>query len=156
MSATRIRPANISDIDQLEEIENAVFATDRISRRSFKTLIARSTAQTLVAEVDGTLAGYVMILFRAGTGMVRLYSLAVAPGHSGKGFGRDLLDAAETAVMEHGRIALRLEVREDNPGAIALYRKSGYRQLGHHADYYEDGAAALRFEKRLPAIADPA
>jgi ribosomal protein S18 acetylase RimI-like enzyme len=44
---------------------------------------------------------------------------------------------------------LRLEVRYDNASAIALYEKMGYRQFGQYERYYEDGAAALRFEKRL-------
>src|SRR6202011_2581288 len=29
------------------------------------------------------------------------------------------------------------------------YRQSGYREFGRHRCYYEDGADALRFEKRL-------
>lgn len=149
MSAARIRPATLADIDALDRIETAVFSTDRISRRSFRTLIARPTAETLVAEIDGVVLGYAMILFRAGTGMARLYSLAVAPGQTGKGLGLDLLKAAEAAAIEHDRIVLRLEVREDNAAAIALYRKAGYRPIGRHADYYEDGMAALRFEKLM-------
>jgi N-acetylglutamate synthase-like GNAT family acetyltransferase len=36
-----------------------------------------------------------MILFRAGAALARLYSLAVAPGHAGRGYGRALLTAAE-------------------------------------------------------------
>ena len=149
MSAPRIRAATPDDIDALSAIEEAVFATDRISRRSFRALIARPTAATLVAEDDGEVAGYAMILFRRGTGMARLYSLAVSPGRTGAGLGRRLLAAAEDAAKRHDRIMLRLEVREDNLGAIGLYRKSGYRQIGRIADYYEDGMAALRFEKRL-------
>ena len=149
MSAPRIRPAVISDIDALDAIEKAVFPTDRISRRSFRTLIDRPTAETLVVEADGEVRGYAMILFRAGAALARLYSLAVVPGHAGKGLGKALLAAAEAAAMEHDRILLRLEVREDNAGAIALYKGAGYRRIGRHDDYYEDGMAALRFEKLL-------
>lgn len=151
MSALRIRAATINDIDALFALETAVFETDRISKRSFRTLIARPTAATLVAEVGGSVGGYAMILFRAGTGMARLYSIAVAPERSGAGLGRKLLQAAEEAAKNHARIILRLEVREDNAGAIALYRKTGYRQIGRIEDYYEDGMNALRFEKLLRA-----
>ncbi|MGN6551105.1 MAG: peptidase C39 family protein [Pararhizobium sp.] len=151
MSALRIRPATPDDIDALFAIETAVFPTDRISRRSFRSLIARPTAATLVAEDDDGVAGYAMILFRAGTGMARLYSIAVASGRAGAGIGRKLLEAAEEAARSHDRIMLRLEVREDNEPAIALYRKTGYRQIGRIAAYYEDGMAALRFEKLMRA-----
>jgi hypothetical protein len=44
---------------------------------------------------------------------------------------------------------MSLEVHETNAAAISRYRKSGYRQFGRHAGYYEDGGDALRFEKRL-------
>ena len=149
MSAQRIRPATLSDIDALDAIEKAVFPADRISRRSFRTLIDRPTAETLVLEADGEIRGYAMILFRAGAALARLYSLAVAAGHAGKGYGRALLAAAEKAAMEHDRILLRLEVREDNAPAIALYKNAGYHRIGRVADYYADGMAALRFEKLL-------
>ncbi|MDF1610237.1 peptidase C39 family protein [Hoeflea sp. YIM 152468] len=149
MSAPRIRPATIGDIDALVAIETVVFPADRISRRSFRTLIDRPTAETLVAEADGQICGYAMILFRAGAALARLYSLAIAPGQAGKGYGRALLAAAENAAMEHDRILLRLEVREDNTTAISLYKNAAYRRIGRVADYYADGMAALRFEKLL-------
>lgn len=160
MSAPRIRPAAISDIDALDAIERSVFVSDRISRRSFRTLIDRPTAETIVIETGGEVRGYAMILFRAGAALARLYSLAVAPGQAGKGYGRALLAAAETAAMDHDRILLRLEVREDNAAAIPLYKNAGYRRIGRVADYYEDGMAALRFEKLLrgpeaPDVATP-
>jgi hypothetical protein len=44
---------------------------------------------------------------------------------------------------------MRLEVHHSNRAAIARYRKSGYAECGRHHNYYEDGADALRFEKRL-------
>ena len=146
MSALRIRPASPDDIDALSAIEAAVFATDRISRRSFRALIARPTAATLVAEPDGGVAGYAMILFRAGTGMARLYSLAVAPEHADRGLARSCSQAAEEAAKRHDRIMLRLEVREDNHAAIGLYGKAGYRQIGRIARLLRGrhGGAALR------------
>ncbi|OCW55912.1 GNAT family N-acetyltransferase/peptidase C39 family protein [Hoeflea olei] len=156
MSAPRIRPATISDIDALDAIEKAVFASDRISRRSFRTLIDRPTAETLVAESETGISGYAMILFRAGAALARLYSLAVAPDHAGRGLGRALLAAAEKAAMDHDRIILRLEVREDNLSAIALYRSAGYRKIGRVDEYYADGMAALRFEKLLRGSDTPA
>ena len=40
-------------------------------------------------------------------------------------------------------------MHETNHAAISRYRKSGYREFGRHAAYYEDGGDALRFEKQL-------
>lgn len=144
-----IRTARASDVDALAAIENAVFQGDRISRRSFRQLIERETAETLIAESEGRVAGYAIILFRKGSGVARLYSIATGLDFGGRGIGRLLLDAAEDVAFEHGRLLLRLEVREDNARAIHVYDKAGYRKIGREADYYEDGATAWRYEKTL-------
>lgn len=147
--ASVIRPARAKDIDALVAIENAAFSGDRISRRSFRTLIERATAVTRVVEDDTGILGYCIILLRKGTSVARLYSVAVAPGRVGEGVGRQLLEAAEDAAFDRDRLYLRLEVREDNSRAIAIYEARHYRSIGREDDYYEDGAAALRYEKTL-------
>lgn len=145
----RTRPAAGADIDALVAVETAVFTGDRLSRRSFARHIASPSAALLVAEDEAGLAGYCLVLFRTGASSARLYSIAVAPGRQGKGTGGFLLDAAERATVARACHTLRLEVREDNGGAIALYRRRDYRPSGRREDYYEDGMPALRFEKTL-------
>lgn len=144
-----VRCARASDLDSLVGIENAAFTSDRISRRSFRQLIEHPTSEILVAETDGRVVGYCIVLFRAGTAVARLYSIAVDPAAAGSGIGRDLLKAAEGAAFDKDRLILRLEAREDNGRAISIYERSGYRRIGREPDYYEDGAAAVRFEKVL-------
>jgi len=144
-----IRKARASDVDDLAAIEKAVFASDRISRRSFRQLIERETAEMLVAESNSRIAGYAVVLFRKGSGVARLYSIAISPFFGGIGIGRQLLAAAEEAAFEHDRMLLRLEVREDNLRAIRIYEQGGYRKIGREPGYYEDGATALRYEKTL-------
>ncbi|MFD2057785.1 peptidase C39 family protein [Mesorhizobium calcicola] len=144
-----IRTARASDVDDLAAIEKAVFQSDRISRRSFRLFIERETAETLVAEIDGRMAGYAIVLFRKGSGVARLYSIATGPFFGGLGVGRQLLGSAEDAAFEHGRMMLRLEVREDNSRAIRIYEQAGYRKIGRESGYYEDGETALRYEKTL-------
>ena len=66
------------------------------------------------------------------------------------------MQAAEKTAIEHDCIALRLEVRADNHGALSLYEKLGYSQFGTYEHYYEDDQTALRLEKLLVAqIAPP-
>jgi len=144
-----LRPARHGDIDRLVEIENRVFTHDRISRRSFRQLIDRRTADTIVVEADGRVAGYCMVLYRHGTGVARLYSIAVDPDSGSRGLGRALLTGAEEAAFGAARLMLRLEVREDNARAIELYRAFHYRRIERVEGYYEDGTAALRMEKLL-------
>lgn len=149
-----LRRAGPDDVERLERLEIEAFDADRISRRSFRRLVAASSAILLVAETagagpDAPFAGYAALLLRRGTGLARLYSLAVAPGAAGRGVGRALLEAAEKIAYESDRIALRLEVREDNARALKLYRAAGYRRIGRSLDYYADHSPALRFEKTL-------
>jgi ribosomal-protein-alanine N-acetyltransferase len=144
-----IRTARISDVDPLVALENAVFEGDRISRTSFRRLVASASALVLIADVRGLIAGYCALLFRAGGKVARLYSIAAAPPQAGHGIGRLLLDAAEETAAKKGCAFLRLEVREDNLRAQSLYEKSGFGQIGRKPGYYSDGAAALRYEKPL-------
>ncbi|MBB2972314.1 GNAT family N-acetyltransferase/peptidase C39 family protein [Mesorhizobium sp. RMAD-H1] len=149
MTGAVTRKATSDDIEALLRIEERCFDTDRISRRSFRALIARPTAETIVAKEGEAIVGYAMILFRKGTALARLYSIAVDPDAKSRGIGTLLLNAAEQAAFDHDRLLLRLEVREDNERAIALYKRHGYRPIGRWLDYYADHSNALRFEKTL-------
>ena len=144
-----IRTAEPGDLAELFRIENAAFAGDRISRRSFRRFLESPRARLLVATGPDGLVGYALLLLRQATALARLYSLAVDPACRGQGLGAKLLEASEVAAFDSDRIVLRLEVRADNEAAIALYHRSGYRMLGRVEAYYEDGCAALRMEKLL-------
>jgi ribosomal protein S18 acetylase RimI-like enzyme len=144
-----IRRGVPGDLDALMALENRVFATDQLSRRSMRRFLACRTAALVVAEQGGSLVGAAVVLYRSGSAAARLYSIAVAPPMSGHGVGATLLEAVEARASAHGCRSMRLEVHETNAGAISRYRKSGYRQFGRLDAYYEDGGAALRFEKPL-------
>lgn len=151
-----IRSARRQDLDALVAIETAAFVIDRFSRRSFRYLLTRANAQIRVYENDaGRVLGYVIVLFHTGTSLARMYSLAVHPDVAGRGLGRALIEAAEAVALAEGCISLRLEVRRDNPRAIAVYEAMGYSLFGTLKDYYEDHMEALRYEKRLIPLQRP-
>ncbi len=144
-----LRRGRSSDLGALVALEQAVFTTDVLSRRSFRHFVGSSHSSLIIAEESGTLAGYCLVLYPPRSKLARLYSIAVAPHIGGKGVGPRLLAAAEAAAKRRGRRAMRLEVHEHNTRAIARYEKSGYRLFGRHHDYYDDYGDALRFEKSL-------
>ncbi|CCG09387.1 GNAT family N-acetyltransferase/peptidase C39 family protein [Pararhodospirillum photometricum] len=150
-----VRALTARDLPALVALEEACFTGDRMSRRSFQRLLKSPNALFVgvVGEVEGEeegpLAGYALVLVRTGTLLARLYSLAVAPAFRGRGLGRVLLDAAEARARTFGAAAMRLEVRPDNAGAIALYRARGYRDFAIYQKYYEDLSDALRMSKSL-------
>lgn len=152
----KIRDATPDDLDGLVALEHLCFEADRISRRSFRKLIESPTATCRLAIRAGVFVGYTLTLFRAGTGLARLYSIAVHPGERKSGLGALLMADAERQAFDHDRVLLRLEVREDNQPAIRLYRRLGYRRFGRYLHYYADKTDALRFEKLLRGPDTPA
>lgn len=153
----RLRSATRDDLDALDALEAACFQTDRLSRRSFLRLLGADTNWLQVAEDEtGALLGYCLLLFRRGTSLARLYSIAVSPTARGRHIAEILLQNAEAAAAARGKIFLRLEVNTTNTGAIRLYEKHGYHQFGIYHDYYEDHADALRLQKRVLPYPDDA
>ena len=149
MPAPVIRTASSEDVDRLLALESDSFDSDRIPRRSFRHFVTAPTAELRLATLDGVPVGYYLLLFRARSTIARLYSIAVDAGARGQGLATRLLDDAEAAARRRGAARLGLEVRADNPVAIRLYERRGYVLTGLVADYYEDGAQARRYEKRL-------
>lgn len=139
------------DVDALVALEHGAFAIDRISRRSFRSMISSRSASVLVKRSRDDLAGYVVVLFRGRSKSARLYSIAADPRFAG--IGHKLLIAAEAEAARRGSTELRLEVRQDNHRAIALYERSGFRLRDRVKNYYADGAMALRFRKSLVTVA---
>jgi len=146
-AAIALRKGAPRDLDALVALENDLFTTDRMSRRSLRHALRSPHAALLVADIGGHLAGYALVMFRSGSAVARLYSIGVTRKVSGRGVGSRLLAAAEAAALRRGCGALRLEVQESNRRAAGWYRRSGYSYLARHPAYYEDGSAALRLEK---------
>lgn len=143
-----VRRAERRDLDVLVALEEG-FPGDRMSRASLSRMLGRDTADVWVAEQAGTVVGDAIVLYRRGFDSARLYSMVVHPSRRGRGVARALLAAAEEGARERGCIVMRLEVREDNAPAIALYQGAGYEVAGRTADYYEDHSTAQRMRKRF-------
>jgi ribosomal-protein-alanine acetyltransferase len=147
----RIRPARAADLAPLVDLENRVFAADRLSARQWRQHLASDTAAILVADRGGTIIGAAVVFFHASHGIARLYSISVAPEARGAGVGDALLVAAERLARQRAATTMRLEVRADNAAAQRLYERHGYERFGARSRYYEDGCDATRYEKALTA-----
>jgi ribosomal protein S18 acetylase RimI-like enzyme/predicted double-glycine peptidase len=145
----RVREVGSDDLEALITLEEAAFSTDRLSRRSFRHWISGGKRAFLVATVDGTLAGYILVIYHRGTRLARLYSIATDPHFRGRGIARRLVEAGERAASDSGRFIMRLEVATENRPAIALYESLGYQTFGSYRDYYDDHGDAARMQKRI-------
>jgi ribosomal protein S18 acetylase RimI-like enzyme len=151
-----IRKAKVSDISQLVELENASFDYDMLNRRNFHWMIKKGHSIFLVLEYHSRLIGYGLVLINSGTSLARLYSICTLKEFQGYGFASKLIQALEGKSIEEEDCAyLRLEVKEDNLGAIKLYKKLGYTKFSVKKNYYDDGKAAYCFEKRIRTLTKP-
>jgi ribosomal-protein-alanine acetyltransferase len=146
-----IRDARPGDIDDLLRLETQCFSSDRLTRRSFRHLLAGANAATIVAVNQQALQGYATLLFRRTSVVGRLYSFAVAPHHRGRGVAKRLMRSVEHRARAHECRHLVLEVRVDNRSARRLYDRFGFRCVARKRGFYEDGADALRLDKQLPS-----
>lgn len=151
-----IRDADLTDLCALVALEQSCFSADRISRRGLRHLLTRANARVLVSQSGEALAGAVVVLFRRGSGVARLYSIAVAPACRGRGVAAALVRAVEDCARERGCRAMRLEIRVDNAASQRLFAGLGYRLRGQRPRYYEDGTDALCYERPLPGVTGPA
>jgi ribosomal-protein-alanine N-acetyltransferase len=94
------------------------------------------------------------VLARLAAGEAEILTLAVARSHRRAGLGWRLMDAVLRELHAARAEALFLEVDETNAGAIALYRRLGFHQVGRRPRYYRDadnnrsGALVMRRDLR--------
>jgi GNAT superfamily N-acetyltransferase len=83
-----------------------------------------------------------------GSGAIELKRMWIAPSHRGRGYARALLAALEDRARVLGAEEIRLDTSTALEEAVALYRASGYREIGR---YNDNPFASLWFAKGLKA-----
>ena len=99
---------------------------------------------TLKASRDGSLVGFVCGGPARGQDFAWIIALGVHPGFRRQGLATRLLAECETRLVDP---RVRLTVRAGNAGAIGLYRKAGYVEIGRLRRYYSGGEDGLEMEK---------
>ena len=147
----QIRRCERDDIASVIEI-NAETLPEHYSDYFYYEILAEFPETFLVAELEGALIGYVMCRIEYGFSHLRrlglarkghIVSIAVREQHRGKGVGTMLMHATQEAMTKKTATESYLEVRVSNSGAIALYKRLGYKVSGRLEAYYKDGEAAL-------------
>lgn len=87
---------------------------------------------------DGALAGLIAVYCNRPEGETAFIAmLAVSESHRRTHIGTTLLQAAISTARAHRLRRIRLQVREDNPAAIAFYRKAGFEFVEVEASMHE-------------------
>jgi GNAT superfamily N-acetyltransferase len=115
---------------------------------SFAARAAERTGDTTVAEVDGAIAGFVMVV---GDEVEQVY---VAAEHRGSGLAGVLLAEAERQVWAGGHERAWLAVVAGNARARRFYERSGWTDEGAF-DYVAAGGIAVRSHRYVKTVARP-
>lgn len=133
--AVALRRARPGDLAAITSIEAASFRRPW-RPETFASLFDRSNAHVLVATLDGTVAGYAVLVVRAGD--TELANLAVDPGRRRRGVASALLRGCLEILRDRGEPRVLLAARASNEEAAGLYAAFGFRELGRHPAYYRD------------------
>lgn len=143
-------PATADDLDELVALDRLLFGVDAWSHDLLAGELTAPGHRLTVARVDGRVAGYADTVVVGD--LADLLRIGVAPRYRRSGLaGRLLLDAVGRAELD-GAGEMLLEVSRHNAGAIAFYRRLGFREIARRARYYRDGSDALVLRRQLTAV----
>jgi len=134
----KLRPANAADAAAMARVHAAAFPAPW-SAADIQSFAEEPGGFALVAESPTGMAGF--ILCRVMAGEAEVLTLAVRPKSRRRGVAMSLVEAALAFAARTAK-AMLLEVAEDNPGALALYARIGFRAVGRRAGYYARSGAA--------------
>ncbi len=132
MIITRMNEGHVAQVAALEKL----CFSDPWSETSVASELDNPLSLWLIAEEEGTVLGYV------GSQTVLdetdMMNIAVRPECRRRGIAAALIGELVNQLRAHGSHVLRLEVRESNVPAIALYESMGFTQLGLRKNYYRN------------------
>jgi ribosomal protein S18 acetylase RimI-like enzyme len=145
----KVRPARPADEQALRRIDEATW-TAEVSPAEPPPPAApffterRRPVDTLVAEVDGDVAGYAVVgpalTLGSHAHVLEILGLAVDPAHQHRGAGRRLVEASVERARDRGARKLFLRVLGPNTRARRLYEACGFVVEGVLRDeFFLDG-----------------
>ncbi len=99
----------------------------RDSRAAVAEQLASGVETILGLEIDHRLVGAVVATHDSRKGWIN--RLAVDPDYRRRGYGMELIQAAERVLREQGIRVIAALVESDNPASLALFERTGYVQV---------------------------
>ena len=123
--AAAFRDLNLAWVEAFFTVEDE----DRAQLEDPDTHILDKGGAILMAEYQGEAVGTVGLVPGHGDGVLELIKMSARSDIQGKGIGRALMDAAIEKARDMGASQIWLETNTKLEAALALYRKSGFREL---------------------------
>lgn len=141
------RPMTEADLPQVIRIERAAYPYPW-SLGNFRDCL-QAGYSCWVAELDGELIAYSVLVVAAGEGHV--LNCCVSPPWQGQGYGRLLMEQVIDTARGYGVECIYLEVRPSNQAALHLYQKLGFEGIALRRGYYpadggREDALVMRLE----------
>ena len=133
--AIEIRRPDLSDLDQIERIEQRAYRTPW-SRSMFASELSKKSSICLGAFEGEHLVGY--IVNSRYVDAWHVMNVAVDPAYQRRGIATGLLQHLFELTTDEHRRGYTLEVRVSNAGAIQLYERLGFVAQGVRRGYYTD------------------
>ena len=141
-----IEQMNSRHVPMVAQLETVCFH-DPWSEESVRSELGNDLSLWLVAMEEDRLLGYVGS--QTVLSWTDMMNVAVAPEARRRGVGEALIRRLMVMLRERNCECLTLEVRASNAGAIALYDKLGFTEVGRRKNYYRnprEDALILRVE----------
>ncbi len=123
--AAAFRDLNLAWVEKYFTVE----AEDRAQLEDPQTHILDKGGAILIAELEGEAVGTVGLVPGHGPGVLELIKMSARSDIQGRGIGRALMEAAIAKSRDMGATKIWLETNTILDAALALYRKSGFREL---------------------------
>ncbi len=134
--------ASEEDVKDITQMEAEYFA-DNWSENS--VLMHIKNQKVIALKFAETLLGYCIFMIAADEG--EILRIAVDKKLRGAGLGKKLLSAVLCEMKEDGIGEVFLEVRSGNESAIALYKSTGFEEIGIRKGYYRDNGEDAKLFK---------
>lgn len=144
--AVIIRRMDVKDLKAALDIDREVHGG--YNPDIFAAFYEYHRVSTLVAEVNGELAGFVLG-FKHAPFEGRIFWLAVSPRFQGRRVGMRLMISVLKSFRNTGALGATLEVRVSNRKAQSLYYNLGFKMIAIWPSYYSDGEAAFIMKAHL-------
>jgi ribosomal-protein-alanine N-acetyltransferase len=143
-----IRTATLNDVPAILAMERQALLAAHWSPEQYSKLVDSDSGIVLVAEEMGKLCGFVGA--KAVAGEWEIENVVVAAEFLRRGVASELMRGLIQHARSEAASVIRLEVRDSNLPARALYLKHGFLEAGRRRNYYQSPAEdAILYSLRL-------
>ncbi|MBK8811496.1 MAG: GNAT family N-acetyltransferase [Acidobacteria bacterium] len=146
---TGIRTMRATDVPPVKAVETAC-GLSPWSEADYEAELVRPDSITLVASVDGVLAGFIVARLITNTNHavsdpgsiqeMEICNIGVSPFFRRRGLAASLIESAVAQLDPSIGYVVFLEVRERNTAAIKFYETIGFERTGKRKNFYSSPA----------------